>query len=220
MGYDEPSSKRPPVMLATETIDSGHPSRWVRHLLLAMVALGLGVYVAVNPDMLQNAPDWMQKAAKQVGGYTTALTNQAQTGAGRAVRGGAGGLAPVRVAVAEVRDVSVRVHTIGTVLANSTVVIKSQVDGPLMAAFFKEGQMVKKGDLLFRIDPAPFEAALRQSQAQVQRDRAQLASAQADADRAVMLAQRGIGSEQQRDQLVANANALKATIAADEAAVE
>src|SRR5438132_387488 len=63
-------------------------------------------------------------------------------------------------------------------------------------------------------------AALRQAQATVARDQAQLASAQADADRAVMLADRGIVSAQQRDQLVANAKALAATIDADKAAVE
>src|SRR5205085_9843875 len=78
---------------------------------------------------------------------------------------------------------------------------------------------VKKGDLLFQIDPRPFQAALEQAQAQLERDRAQLVSAQADADRAVMLSQRGIVSEQQRDQLVAAAKALQATIAADQAAI-
>src|SRR5262249_210306 len=88
------------------------------------------------------------------------------------------------------------------------------------AATFKEGQMVKKGDLLFRIDPAPFQAALRQAQAQVARDQAQLASAQADSDRAVMLADRGIVSAQQRDQLVATAKALAATIEGDKANVD
>jgi multidrug efflux system membrane fusion protein len=127
---------------------------------------------------------------------------------------------PVRVASAATKDVPVMVRTIGTVLANSIVNVKSQVDGPLLAATFKEGQMVKKGDLLFRIDPAPFEAALRQSQAQEARDRAQLASAQADADRAMMLSERGIVSTQQRDQLVANAKALAATVEADQAAVD
>ena len=126
----------------------------------------------------------------------------------------------MRIAAASVGDVPVTANTLGTVLANSMVTIKSQVDGPLVAAMFKEGQMVKKGDLLFRIDPAPFEAALRQAQATVARDQAQLASAQADADRAVMLADRGIVSAQQRDQLVANAKALAATIDADKAAVE
>jgi multidrug efflux system membrane fusion protein len=112
------------------------------------------------------------------------------------------------------------VHTIGTVLANSVVTVKPQVDGPLVSAMFQEGQMVKKGDLLFRIDPAPFEAALRQAQGTAERDRAQLASAQADAERAVMLSDRGIVSTQQRDQLVATAKALQATLAADEAAVD
>jgi len=146
-------------------------------------------------------------------------TQQQATGGARAGRG-AGAAPPVRVATAQVQNVPVTVRTIGTVLANSVVTVKSQIDGPLLSASFKEGQMVKKGDLLFEIDPAPFQAALRQSQAQVERDKAQLASVQADADRAVMLSQRGIVSEQQRDQLVASAKALMATIAADSAAVE
>jgi multidrug efflux system membrane fusion protein len=126
----------------------------------------------------------------------------------------------VRVALADTRNVPVFVRTIGTVLANSVVTIKTQVDGPLLSAGFREGQMVKKGDLLFRIDPAPFEAALRQAQAQRQRDEASLASARADAERAVMLSDRGIVSTQQRDQLVAASKALAATVEADQAAVE
>jgi multidrug efflux system membrane fusion protein len=126
----------------------------------------------------------------------------------------------VRVANAEIRDVPVIVRTIGTVLANSVVTVKSQVDGPLLAASFREGQMVKQGDLLFRIDPAPFQAALRQAEAMVQRDNATYSSAKADADRAVMLADRGIVAAQQRDQLVATAKALAATVAADQAAAE
>jgi multidrug efflux system membrane fusion protein len=129
-------------------------------------------------------------------------------------------LPPVKTTIATTRDVPVAVRTIGTVLANSTVDIKSQVDGPLLSVGFREGQMVKQGDLLFRIDPAPFQAALRQTQAQVERDQAQLSSAQADADRAVMLSDRGIVSAQQRDQLVAAAKALAASISADKAAVD
>src|SRR2546421_146213 len=88
----------------------------------------------------------------------------------------------------------------------------------LVAGYF--AAQSKSGDLLFKIDPAPFEAALRQSQAQKARDEAQHASAQADADRAVMLADRGIVSAQQRDQLVASAKALAATIDADQAAAD
>src|SRR6185312_4689024 len=113
--------------------------------------------------------------------------------------------APVRVAQVVRRDMPVIRRTPGTVIANTTVQITARVQGIVENANFKEGQFVKKGDLLFQIDPRPFQAALEQVQAQIARDRAQLASAQADADRAVMLAQRGIVSEQQRDQLVAAA---------------
>ena len=202
MGYDEPSSKRAASIYGQPV---KHANPWIRRSLLAIFAIAIGGYFAADPQRVQ---DVVQK-------FTAASASQ-PAGRGRTV----GALPPVRVATAETRDVPVAVHTIGTVLANSLVTIKSQVDGPLLSAGFKEGQMVKKGDLLFSIDPAPFEAALRQSQAQVERDRAQLVSAQADADRAVMLAQRGIVSEQQRDQLVATAKALSATIAADSAALE
>jgi multidrug efflux system membrane fusion protein len=203
MGYDEPSSKRhPEVYGAPRPVRRSSP--WPRRILLGVLALGVGGYLAANPDFIGKFAGSI--AGSPAGGR----------GAGR----GAGQAPPVRVAVAGTRDVSVVVRTIGTVLANSTVVVKSQVDGPLLAAMFREGQMVKKGDLLFRIDPAPFEAALRQSQAAVERDKAQFDSAKADADRAVMLADRGIVSAQQRDQLVATSKALAASIAADQAAVE
>ena len=69
------------------------------------------------------------------------------------------GAAPVRVADAVTRDMSVVEHTIGTVVANSTVSVTARVQGQLTKAFFKEGQMVKTGDLLFQIDPAPYQAA-------------------------------------------------------------
>jgi multidrug efflux system membrane fusion protein len=206
MGYDEPSSKRQAAIYGAA---APRPNPWVRRTLLAILAIGVGGYFAADPQRLQSV----------VQAVSGAGTQQQAAGGGRAGRG-AGAAPPVRVATAQVQNVPVTVRTIGTVLANSVVTVKSQIDGPLLSASFKEGQMVKKGDLLFEIDPAPFQAALRQSQAQVERDKAQLASVQADADRAVMLSQRGIVSEQQRDQLVASAKALMATIAADSAAVE
>ena len=67
--------------------------------------------------------------------------------------------APVKVAPVEVRDMPVIEHTIGTVMANSTVQINARVNGQLLKAFFKEGQMVKTGDPLFEIDPRPYQAA-------------------------------------------------------------
>ena len=207
MGYDEPTSKRQSAVYGTSH-KAGMANPWARRVLLAILALGIGGYVAANPDIIDKISAFASANAPQQGGGR---------GAGRAAASAA---PPVRVATAETRDVAMTARTLGTVLANSVVTIKSQVDGPLLAAMFKEGQMVKKGDLLFRIDPAPFEAALRQSQATVARDEAQYASAQADSERGVMLADRGIVSAQQRDQLVATAKALAASIAADKAAVE
>jgi membrane fusion protein, multidrug efflux system len=208
MGYDEPSSKLHAAVYQAQPVA---PRRrpWTRIVILSLAALGVGGYLASNQD-----------AIKQLTSVVSGTQQAGAGGGGRGGRGGGGGAPPVRVATAQVGDVPVTASTIGTVLANSTVTVKPQVDGPLLSAMFKEGQMVKKGDLLFRIDPAPFEAALRQSQATMARDQAQLVSAQADADRAVMLADRGIVSASQRDQLVAAAKALLATIAADKAAVD
>ena len=191
--------------------------QWPIRVALLTLALGAGGVIASTYD-----------PSDPMGSITSAVENPLRSvsalfsGGGNAKGGGQRGpqAAPVRIATAGVRDVPVVNRTIGTVLANSVVNIKSQIDGPLLTANFKEGQMVRKGDLLFQIDPAPFEATVRQSEAQMARDQAQLASAQADAERAVMLADRGIVSAQQRDQLVANAKALQATVEADRAALD
>ncbi len=66
--------------------------------------------------------------------------------------------APVKVAPVQQRNMAVIERTIGTVLANSTVSVNARVQGQLVKAFFKEGQMVKTGDLLFQIDPRPYQA--------------------------------------------------------------
>ena len=143
-----------------------------------------------------------------------------QPGAGRAGGEGGGAPVPVRVGKVSTQDIPIRGQTIGTVIANAVVSLKSQVDGQLLSAKFKEGDLVKQGDVLFQIDPRPLEAALRQAEAQIARDQAQLASAQSDADRAATLAERGIVSMQQRDQMIAQAKALTATLAADQAALD
>jgi len=127
---------------------------------------------------------------------------------------------PVRVAVAVLRDVPVTVKTIGTVLANMTVEVKSRIDGQILSAPFQEGQLVKAGDLLFQIDPKPAQETLREAQAALARDAAQLASARAIANRTVALTTIGAASGQERDIATANARALAGTVAADQAAVE
>ena len=207
MGYDEPSSKLHAAVYQAQPVAPRR--RWTRIIILSLAALGVGGYLASNQDALKQLTSVVSGTQQQAGAG----------GGGRNGRGG-GGAPPVRIATAQMGDVPVTADTIGTVLAKSTVTVKTQVDGPLLSAMFKEGQMVKKGEQLFRIDPAPFEAALRQSQATMARDQASLASAQADSDRALMLADRGIVSAQQRDQLVAAAKALAATVEADKAAVD
>jgi len=190
--------------------------QWPIRVVLLALALGAGGVIAssYNPadpmGSLTAAP--LNAVRSVIGGFAG---GNAKAGAARGPQA-----APVRVATAQMRNVPVVVRTIGTVLANSVVNIKSQIDGPLLETKFREGQMVRKGDLLFQIDPAPFEATVRQSEAQMARDQAQLESAKADADRAVMLADRGIVSAQQRDQLVANSKALAATVDADKAALD
>jgi multidrug efflux system membrane fusion protein len=130
--------------------------------------------------------------------------------------------APVRVAKVEKRDMAVIDRSLGTVLANTLVQVSARVQGTLEKAMFKEGQFVKKGELLFQIDARAFEVALAQSKANYQRDQAQLENAVRDKQRFVDLNQKmqGSTSAQQRDSSSTNASMLVATVAADKAAVD
>lgn len=100
--------------------------------------------------------------------------------------------APVRVANALQQDMQVVEHTIGTVVANSMVSVTARVQGQLTKAYFKEGQMVKEGDLLFEIDPRPYQAAYDNAVAT-------LASAKSTADRNQRLALENAISVQQNE---------------------
>lgn len=127
---------------------------------------------------------------------------------------------PVTAAPVERRSVPVEVTAIGHVEAHSTVGVKSQVNGTLMSVGFREGQDVRKGDLLFRIDPRPFEAALAQARANLARDRAQAKNAASEIGRYEALVEKDYVTREQYDQVKANAEALASTVQAGEAAVE
>jgi multidrug efflux system membrane fusion protein len=127
---------------------------------------------------------------------------------------------PVTVAIASQHDMAVVKNTIGTVIANSTVSVTARVQGQLTKAYFQEGQMVKEGDLLFQIDPRPYQAALAQAEGQLQRDQASLSSAEADAHRYANLFGQNAISTQQRDQSAATAAADAALVVSDKGAVE
>jgi membrane fusion protein, multidrug efflux system len=128
--------------------------------------------------------------------------------------------APVKVASVASRNMPVTLEAIGNVEAISMVSIKAQVSGQLVTVHFKEGDFVKKGQLLFSIERAPFEAALRQSEGQLAKDEAQALNLKLDSERYQGLGREGVASKQQVDAAVAAANAAQAAVAADKAAVE
>jgi membrane fusion protein, multidrug efflux system len=128
--------------------------------------------------------------------------------------------APVRIATVASRTMPVELQAIGNVEAISTVSIKAQISGQLMRVHFKEGDFVKKGQLLFTIDREPFEAALRQAEGTLAKDEAQSLNSKLDAERYQGLGKQGVVSKQQVDAAGAAANAMAATVAADKAAVE
>ena len=126
----------------------------------------------------------------------------------------------VRVAIAQHRDMAVTERTIGTVVPSNAVQITSRVQGIVDSAPFTEGQIVKKGELLFQIDPRPFQAALAQARAQLTRDKAQLDAAATNEARYKNLFQQNAISSQQLDTAVSAAASLAATVDADKAAVD
>jgi len=127
---------------------------------------------------------------------------------------------PVSTGIVEQKDMPVYVHGIGTVQAFKNVAIKTRVDGQIVKIAFEEGQDVKKGDPLFQIDPRPFQALLEQAQAAKQRDEAQLIGAKLDLERYGKLIGSGFQSRQSVDQQQATVDALKGSIAADQAQID
>ena len=126
---------------------------------------------------------------------------------------------PVTTAVAEKNNVPVYVRGIGTVQAYNMAVIKTRVDGAIVKVAFQEGQDVKEGDPLFQVDPRPFQAALDQAAANRAHNEAQLIGAQLDLERYDKTSKMGYEPIQLRDQQRARVDALKGSIAADEAAI-
>jgi multidrug efflux system membrane fusion protein len=129
-------------------------------------------------------------------------------------------LVPVKVVAAVRKAVPVQLQAVGTVEAYATVLIKSRVDGQLVRVHFREGQDVKKEDLLFTIDPRPFEAAVKEARARLERDTALADKADLDARRYAELVSKNYVSSDKYEQFRANAEALRATVEADRAALE
>jgi multidrug efflux system membrane fusion protein len=150
-------------------------------------------------------------------------SGDARTGTGPAGGGrGRGGDSTVPVTVASVvqKSMPIEIRVIGAVEAYSVVSVHAQITGQLNAVNFKEGDDVQKDQVLFTLDKRPLEAALLQTQANLQRDIAQAANAKAVAQRFEDLAGRGIATREQLETSRAASTALEATLEADKAAVE
>lgn len=127
---------------------------------------------------------------------------------------------PVTAGTASVKSVPVQIKAIGTVEPYATVAIKAQVGGVLAKVHFREGQDVGKGDLLFTIDPRPYQAQIRQYEAVLTKDKALLDNAREEALRYGELVKKGYVARDQYEQYKTNELALEATVNADRAVLE
>src|SRR5262249_37207354 len=141
---------------------------WSRRIALAGVVCLLGVAVAACSGASAQDPAGGGGAGGRGGGR-----------GGRGGRGAGGGAQPVVVTKVTQRDVPVDLAAVGNVEAYASVSVRSQVTGQLQDAFFHEGDIVKKGDKLFAIDPRPLEATEQQAEANLVRDQALLNQSEA-----------------------------------------
>ena len=138
----------------------------------------------------------------------------------QAGRFGAGAPTPVGLATAAKGDIPIVVKALGTVTPIQTVNVKTQITGQLMEVHFKEGQLVKAGDLLAVVDPRPYDVALQQSIGQMQRDEALLKNAQMDLERYRKLVAQDSIARQQYDTQAALVRQYEAALVIDQALVD
>jgi multidrug efflux system membrane fusion protein len=140
---------------------------------------------------------------------------------GNARRFGAGNRAqPVTVGAVEQRDVRVLIHAVGSMSAQNTAIVRAKVDGEVKALHFKEGQLVKAGQLLAELDGRAYEAQLAQAQGSLMRDQAQLRNAQLDLQRYKDLLAKDAIARQQVETQEALVKQLEGSVKADQGAVD
>jgi len=127
---------------------------------------------------------------------------------------------PVSVGVVVSKNVPFQIVSIGNVEAYNTISVKAMINGEIIGVHFKEGQYVNKGDLLYKLDPRPYEAALKQAEANLAKDTALARKAAEDVKRYKYLMKEELVPIKDYDQVIANDEALVATLKADRAFVE
>ncbi|HEY7317553.1 MAG TPA: efflux RND transporter periplasmic adaptor subunit [Candidatus Binatia bacterium] len=186
-----------------------------RSLWIVILLLVLGGFAGVQQFTSWSLSKPQGKSEGTADGRSGGSGQQGRSGGGRGREA-----VPVIVATVMHKAMPLQIRTVGNVEAYSTVSVKSQVTGVITQAHFKEGQNVKKGQLLFTIDPRPLEAVLKQAEANLARDVAQLENAREQARRYDELVKKQYVSQEQYDQIRTNAAALEAVVEADKAAVD
>jgi multidrug efflux system membrane fusion protein len=177
-------------------------------IFILIVVAGLSLYA------------YTRSHAQQPGGAAAAAGSGAGGGGRRGGQGGPGQVIPVSVATATSQDVPIYLNGLGSVEAYNTVTLKTRVDGPITAINFKEGQDVKKGQLLVEIDPRQYQVAVSQAEATLYRDQSQLTIAQRNFARYQDLFKQGIVSQQDYDAQESTKGQLEGTVRADQAAID
>ena len=139
---------------------------------------------------------------------------------GGADQGKGGVPLPVAIAPATLADFTVYLNALGNVAARNTVTVRPRVDGQLLRVQFQEGQLVKAGEVLAEIDPAPFQVQLTQASGQYAKDQAQLANARIDLERYQTLLKQDSIASQQVDTQAALVRQYEGTLEADKGAVD
>ena len=153
-------------------------------------------------------------------GVVITIVSQVQQSRQRARSGPGDGPVPVIAAAAKLADVPVYLDGVGTTKALNTVTVRPQVDGKLISVLYREGQDVKRGDVLARIDPTTYQAQYDQAVAKKAQDEATLANAKIDLERYMNLAATNSIARQQLDTQRATVAQLEALVHIDQAIID
>jgi len=165
-----------------------------KYLLIIVLCIFVGIAWHYLHSSRNDSSGEQTKSSGASGNDSSNGSHNAGTGSS-----GKGAAVPVAVATAKLGSVSVYLDGLGNITPRSTVTIHSLIDGELMEVMFKEGQMVKKDDLLARIDDRPYQAALKQAEGLLARDQALLEEAKIDLKRYQLLWQQNSIAKQQLD---------------------
>ena len=174
--------------------------RWLWILLSILLAAGIYTYVTDRDKAQQDVRQ--RPARKEQGALDTAP------------------ITPVVISTARVGDINVYLNGLGSVTPLSSVTVRTQVDGRLIKILFKEGQIVKRGELLAEVDPRPFQVQLMQAEGQMGRDQALLKNAKVDLKRYRTLFQQDSIARQQLDTQEALVSQYESAVKIDQGQIE